>query len=95
MTEPGAAASSERPVPEADFLTLVASLGAQASIHLGLVAHPIAKKVSKDMKQARYVIDLLTVLEKKTKGNLTAEEQNVLSQILTDLRLRFVQASPG
>jgi hypothetical protein len=84
--------SNEQP-PKADFLTLVASLAGQATIHLGLVEHPIKKKVETDLVQARYAIDMLGVLEQKTRGNLTDEEKQVFSHILTDLRMRFVEAS--
>jgi hypothetical protein len=82
----------ERKLPEADFLTLVASLAGQATINLGLVEHPLAKKVRKDLNQARYTIDLLAILEAKTRGNLNDEERAVLSNVLTDLRMRYVQA---
>ncbi len=85
--------ATEANVPKADFLTLVASLAGQATIHLGLVEHPIKKKVETDLRQARYTIDLLGVLEEKTRGNLTDEEQRVLAHVLTDLRLRYVEAS--
>lgn len=83
----------EHPLPQADFLTLVVSLAGQATIHMGLVEHPIAKKVQKDLRQARYTIDLLGILEKKTQGNLTPEEKSVMERLLADLRLKFVQAS--
>jgi len=86
-------AGAEERVPKADFLTLAASLAGQATIHLGLVEHPIAKKVQKDLRQARYTIDLLSVLEEKTRGNLNAEESAVLTHMLTDLRLRYIEAS--
>ncbi len=71
-----------QPTPRADFLTLVATLASQATIQMGLVEHPIAKKVQKDLKQARYAIDLVTMLEEKTRGNLVDEEKRVLSMVL-------------
>ena len=80
-------------VPKADFLTLVASLAGQATIHMGLVEHPIKRQVSKDLKQARYAIDMIGVLEEKTRGNLNAEEKQMVESILSDLRLRFIDAS--
>jgi hypothetical protein len=79
--------------PKADFLTLVATLAGQATIHLGMIENPLKKKVEKDLHQARYAIDLLSMLEEKTRGNLTDEEKQVLAHVLTDLRLRYVQAS--
>ena len=79
--------------PRADLLTLTATLAGQAMVHLGAVPHPITKKTAPDLDQARYTIDLLGVLEEKTKGNLTSEEERVLRSLLTDLRLRYVDAS--
>lgn len=80
-------------LPKPDFLTLVASLAGQATIHLGMVEHPIKKAIAKDLNQARYAIDMIAMLEQKTRGNLTEEEKHVLEGILADLRLRFVEAS--
>ncbi len=77
-------------MPPADFLTLVASLVGQSMIHLGVVEHPIAKTTKKDLKQARYTIDLIGVLERKTKGNLDPEEKRFLESALADLRFRYV-----
>lgn len=90
---PDAGAGAGAPPPRAEFLTLVSSLAGQAFIHLGLVEHPIQKKVQKDLRQARYTIDLLGVLEEKTRGNLDGEERAVLARILADLRMRYVEAT--
>lgn len=81
------------PAPEAEFLTLVATLASQATIQMGLVEHPIARRVQKDLRQARYAIDLIAMLESKTRGNLTSEESQVLSRVLADLRMKYVEAS--
>jgi hypothetical protein len=78
-------------MPAADLLTLISSFVAQASIHLGLVEHPIHKEVRRDLRQARYAIDMLGVIEEKTRGNLTEEEKRFLETVLTDMRLRFVE----
>jgi len=79
--------------PRADLCTLVATLGAQAMLHLGVVPHPLTRHVRKDLAQARYTIDLLSVLEDKTRGNRTAEEDRVIRSLLTDLCTRYVRAS--
>src|SRR4051812_26282093 len=78
---------------EASILTLVAMLASSATIQLGLVDNPITKKQQKDLRAARHTIDLLSVLEAKTKGNLTDEERQVFSHVLSDLRVRYVDAS--
>lgn len=80
-------------MPAASFLTLVATLASQATIQMGLIEHPLAKKVQKDLKQARYAIDLIAVLQEKTRGNLTDEERRVLDRVLGELRMKFVEAS--
>lgn len=85
------AGSDDEKFPEADLLTLIASFVAQASIHLGLAEHPIHKEVRRDLNQARYAIDMLGVIQAKTKGNLSEEEKRFLETVLTDLRLRFVE----
>lgn len=91
--EPERDAEPEYDLPKADFLTLIASLAGQAAIHLGIVEHPLKHKVQKDLRQARYTIDLIGVLEEKTRGNLNAEEKRVIDRVLSDMRMRFVESS--
>jgi hypothetical protein len=79
-----------RNLPPADFATLVLSLGRSAVMYLG--EEPEGKKSERNLPMAKQAIDLLTVLEEKTKGNLTAEEEHVLGGLLFDLRLRYVEA---
>jgi hypothetical protein len=73
------------------FAALVSSLGMQAMMHLGLVEDPMTKQAHIDPYHAQYVIDLLSVLEEKTKGNLTADEQELLQGTLGELRMIFVR----
>jgi hypothetical protein len=86
--EPPAAA-----LPPVDFGTFVLSLGSSAIMHLGEYEHPESGKVEKDLPMAKHTIDLLSMLEEKTKGNLTAQEDKLLESLLYDLRIRFVNAS--
>lgn len=81
-----------RQLPPADFATLVLSLGSSAVMYLGQGDDPADKKTPPNLPMAKHAIDLLTVLEEKTKGNLTGEEQQVLESLLFDLRLRYVEA---
>lgn len=78
-------------LPPATFEFLVLSLRVQAEIHLGL--YPAPDGAAADINIARHTIDLLAVLQAKTKGNLSMEEQRLLDNTLTELRFRFVQAS--
>jgi len=83
----------EENLPHIDFTTFVASLSHSALMHLGeappLEGHP----VETNFLLARQTIDLLGVLEEKTKGNLTGEEERILAHTLFDLRSRFVELS--
>ncbi len=60
---------------------------------MGLVENPLTKKKEKDLNQAKYLIDILSILEEKTKGNLTKDEQNYLQSLLYNLRMAYVEYS--
>jgi len=88
----------ERPRPqqpeEISFIGFVISLASTAAVHFGDVENPVSgTKGTPDLLAARQMIDILSLLEQKTKGNLTAEERTVLEQVLYELRMRFVQAA--
>ena len=78
-----------------DFTTFVLSLGSSALVHLGEIHHPETAEAQENLLLARQVIDLLAMLEEKTRGNLTPEEARFLSDLLADLRLKFVEKSRG
>lgn len=77
---------------EASLSTLVLSIASSAAMALGLAPHPTSGKVEKDLEMARFNIDLLGVLEEKTKGNRTGDEERFLTSVLQDLKMKFVQA---
>lgn len=79
-------------LPPATFEFLVFSLRTQAEVSLGLLQVG-EEKQEKNLGLARHFIDVLGVLQEKTKGNLSIEEQRLLDNSLTELRFRFVQAS--
>ncbi len=80
-------------LPPADFRGLVGMLASQAVMGLGAMQDPKSGRVVIDLEGARFSIDLLGMLEEKTKGNLSAEEAEELGQILGELRSRYVQIS--
>lgn len=80
-------------VPDEQFPLLVSMLGTQAMMSLGQIQNPITNKAETDLNQAKQFIDLLGVLETKTKGNLTAEESKMLSNLLHELRMMYVHVS--
>jgi hypothetical protein len=74
-----------------DFYTFVLSLASSAFVHLGDAPHPeTGEPAPPDLGLAQQTIEILAMLAEKTKGNLTAEEEAFLENLLTDLRLRFV-----
>jgi len=78
-----------------DFSTFVLSLGSSALVHLGDMAHPEAQQEQENLALARQTIDILAMLEEKTRGNLTPEESRFLLDLLAELRLRFVERQSG
>lgn len=86
--------SFEMPLPPADFSFLISSLMFQAQLELGLLHLGEEKdRPEPNLPRAKHSIDLLGVLEQKTKGNLSIEEQRLLENGLTELRFRFVQVT--
>jgi len=78
-------------LPPADMRALVGSLASQALMGLGAYADPQTGRAMIDLMGSRFAIDLLGVLEEKTKGNLTPEEASELKEVLSELRQRFLQ----
>lgn len=78
---------------EANFSTLVLSIGSSAAMALGLAPNPMTNKLEKDLSLARFNIDLLRMLRDKTRGNLNADEQKFIESIVTDLQMKFVTAN--
>jgi hypothetical protein len=90
--------SSEKPsvpdqLPPPSFGLLVATFASQATVAFGHVANPIDGKKEVRLELARHAIDMLDILEGKTKGNLTADEAAMLEGVLHQLRLAFVEAT--
>jgi hypothetical protein len=80
------------PLPPATFEFLVISLKTQTDIQLGLLHFGEEKdRPEPDLKMARHTIDMLAMLQEKTRNNLTLEEQRLIDNSLTELRFRFVQ----
>ena len=89
--------SSEKPsapnqLPPPSFSLLVATFASQAAVAFGQVPNPIDGKTEVRLELGRHAIDMLDILEQKTKGNLTAEEAGFLENMLHQLRLAFVEA---
>lgn len=106
---PAAAPTTARPVPQQDqkpapaqarnpeteFGYFLSSLTMQAMVALGEIPHPATNLPQENIEQARYFIDLLGMLEEKTRGNLTPEEQSLLEGALYELRMKYVARTGG
>ena len=78
------------------FTAFVFSLTSSAAIHFGDIPDPVTGQPGDvDLEGASQMIDILALLEQKTRGNLTAEERSLLDQVLYELRVRFIEASAG
>ena len=84
------------PDPNINFGSFVLSLAATAAVHFGDRLEPGAEELGPvDLVAAGQMIDILALLEQKTRGNLTAEERQLLEQVLFELRLRYLEAQKG
>jgi hypothetical protein len=81
-------------LPTLDFATFILGLIGTAYVHLGDAPGPEGQ-AERDFDLARHDIDLLGLLQDKTKGNLTGDEERLLEQALCDLRMRYVEVTRG
>jgi hypothetical protein len=79
------------PAVDVDFTTFVLSLSHSALMHLGEAPDPETGGLAQNLPLARQTIDLIAMLEAKTKGNLSGDEERLLGQVLFDLRMRYVE----
>ncbi|MSO82501.1 MAG: DUF1844 domain-containing protein [Acidobacteria bacterium] len=97
MTEDTSPRSTRAHDPSAiNFVAFVLSLAHTAAVHFGDVPDPVrGAKMDADLPAAQQMIDILALIEEKTRGNLTAEERQLLEQVLFELRLRYVEVQGG
>jgi Domain of unknown function (DUF1844) len=100
---PAAASTGDRslheeghePHPPVTFAGFVFSLGSSAMMLMGEQLDPQQGRLPMNLPQAKEIIDLLSMLEAKTQGNLTTEEQSVLTDMLYALRMKYVDLASG
>ena len=81
------------PQPQLSFTAFVLSLASTAAIHFGDLPDPVSgEQPELNLDGAAQMIEILALMEQKTRGNLTAEEREILNQVLYELRMRFVEA---
>jgi hypothetical protein len=87
---------TDQPAPESlTFTAFVLSIATTAAIHFGDLPDPSGGGAQPNLQAAAQMIEILALLDQKTRGNLTAEERQVLEQVLFELRMRYVQTSGG
>ena len=90
-----AAAPEEEPtdyqLPKINFATFIFSLNSSVLVQLGLIDDPVTGKKTKHLPLAKQTIDILSMMEEKTRGNLTKDEETMLKNILYDLRMIYVK----
>jgi hypothetical protein len=91
--EENADEQENKSLPDFDFITFVMSLHRSAACHLGQTPNPETRVCQEDLPLAQQTIDILAMLQTKTQGNLTGEEERILGELLYDLRMAYVQAS--
>lgn len=85
------AGQGEGVFPRIDFTTFILSLNASALVHMGVVEDPGTGQRRRNMMLAKQTIDVLAMLEEKTRGNLKEDEERLFLHLLQDLRLRYVR----
>jgi hypothetical protein len=89
--EPGSDDVSDRPHLEITLSTFLMSLSTQALMCLGEIPNPVTGETEKDLGAVRELIDIIAMLETKTRGNVDPAEARLFEKILFDLRMRFVE----
>jgi hypothetical protein len=93
MADQQDAPAAEEPEGAINFASFVLSLAHTAAFHFGDVPDPMTGAASEpNLPAAQQMIEILALLEQKTRGNLTAQERQLLEQLLYELRLRYVEA---
>jgi hypothetical protein len=79
------------PLPMIDFSTFIMSLNASALVHLGVIEDPMTGQKTKNLSLGKQTVDMLKMLQEKTRGNLTEDEGRLLQGILYDLQIAYVR----
>jgi hypothetical protein len=87
----GDQAAAAAPLPEITLSTFIISLSTQVLMHLGEIPNPVDNALRRDLPAAKQVIDILGMLQQRTKGNLDKSEETLFDSVLYDLRMRYVQ----
>ncbi|MDD5232901.1 MAG: DUF1844 domain-containing protein [Syntrophales bacterium] len=78
-------------VPEINFSNFILSLGTSVVFHFGDIPDPVTKKAERNLDAAKQSIDIISMLEEKTRGNLDENEKKLMTELLYELRMRYVR----
>jgi hypothetical protein len=92
MKEESREVGKKKVLPKIDFSSFILSLYSSGLVQLGKVEDPSTGKTSTNLDLAKHTIDMIAMLEKKTQGNLTHDEENLLKALLSEIRLAYVEA---
>ena len=84
--------ASKNALPRIDFSSFILSLYSSGLVQLGIVEDPSTGKKTKNLEIAKHTIDMIAMLQEKTSGNLTGDEENLLKALLSELRIAYVEA---
>lgn len=90
-SDPGKDKKNKEISLDINFSTFILSLGSSAMLNFGEIPDPMTGKKEKNLPMAKQTIDILSMLQEKTKGNLAEEEFKLLENLLADLRMQYVQ----
>ena len=93
LSEEAAAAPEE--IPEPSFPELINMVAMQALYAMGGMPGPSGERIPPNLEIAKHYVDMLQMLEEKTKGNLSDEEKTLLDQVMYEIRMRYVQTAGG
>ena len=84
-------------MPDVTFTGFILSLNTTALFHMGELSHPVTGEKVMDLELAKHTIDTISLLKEKTKGNLSRDEDELITTIIYDLKMRYVKSSgkPG
>lgn len=80
-------------LPKVDFSSFILSIYSSGLVQLGKVEDPSTGKMNQNLGMAKHTIDMMAMLEEKTRGNLNTDEENLMKALLSEIRLAFVEAS--
>lgn len=87
--------TEREPLPDPSFAELINMIAMQAMVGLGGMSGPGGERIPPNLEVAKHYVDMLQILDDKTKNNLTDEEKQLLDQLLYEMRMRYVQSASG